>query len=102
LYVDCDIVGSSMLTCIAIFVTAPSVLPLEVAHLVVCVEELTRSLSVESEVVHLMEELELGVSKALGVSLSEVHTRYFGDSDIGTDLVITEMQSRITISPVDT
>jgi hypothetical protein len=31
--------------------------------------------------------LELGVSEALGVSLSDVHARYFGDSDVGTKLV---------------
>jgi hypothetical protein len=34
-----------------------------------------------------MAELELGVSEALGVSLSEVCARYFGDSDAGEDLV---------------
>jgi hypothetical protein len=44
-------------------------------------------LSEEVEVVHLMQELELGVSKALGMSLSEVWARYFGDSDTGYDLV---------------
>jgi hypothetical protein len=34
-----------------------------------------------------VEEVELGVSEVLGVSLSEVCTMYFGDSDIGEDLV---------------
>jgi hypothetical protein len=41
----------------------------------------------DSRVVHLIAGLELGVSEVLGVSLSEVCARYFGDSDIGEDLV---------------
>jgi hypothetical protein len=45
---------------------------MEVAPLVVRVEELTRSLLEDAEVVHLMQELELGVGEALGLSLSEV------------------------------
>jgi hypothetical protein len=32
---------------------------------------------------HLMGELELGVSEALGISLSEVYAWYFQDSDEG-------------------
>jgi hypothetical protein len=56
----------------------PSVLPLEVVHPIVHVEELTMSSSEEAEVVHLTQELELGVGKALGLSLSEVHTRCKG------------------------
>jgi hypothetical protein len=32
-----------------------------------------------------MVDLELGVSEALGISLSEVHTRYFWDSDEGEE-----------------
>jgi hypothetical protein len=35
----------------------------------------------------LTQELELEVSKTLGVSLSEVCPRYIRDSDIGNDLV---------------
>jgi hypothetical protein len=60
---------------------------LEVAPSVICVEELTRSSSEELEVICLTQELELGVSEALGVSLSEVYARYFGDSDVGTEIV---------------
>jgi hypothetical protein len=45
---------------------------MKVAHPIISVEDLTASLSEEVEVVHLMQELELGVSKALGMSLSEV------------------------------
>jgi hypothetical protein len=48
---------------------------------------LTGSSSEDSEVVHLTEELELGISEALGVSLSEVYARYFGDNEVGKDLV---------------
>jgi hypothetical protein len=39
------------------------------------------------EVVWLTQELEIGVSDALGISLLEVHARYFWDSDIGSELV---------------
>jgi hypothetical protein len=76
-----------MLTCSAVYITAPSVLPSVVVHPVIHVEDLTVLLSEELEVVRLMEELELGVSEAFRVSLPEVHTRYFRDSDIGIDLV---------------
>jgi hypothetical protein len=55
----------------------PLVLPVDVAHLVVRVEDLTISLSEDAEVVHLTQELELGASNALGISLSEVCARYF-------------------------
>jgi hypothetical protein len=58
------------------------VLPLEAAPAIVRVEELTRSSS-EEGVDHLMGDLELGVSDALGMSLSEVYAWYFRDSDEG-------------------
>jgi hypothetical protein len=50
-----------VLTGLAVYITVPSGLPLEVAPLVVRVEELTRSSSEDAEVVCLMQELELGV-----------------------------------------
>jgi hypothetical protein len=56
-------------------------------HPIVRLKELTRSSSEELEVVRLTQELGLGVSEILGVSLSEVCTRYFVDSDAGTKLV---------------
>jgi hypothetical protein len=62
-----------MLTCSAIYVTVPLVLPMEVVHLIIHVEDLTVSSSEEAEVVHSIQELELGVGNALGLSLSEVH-----------------------------
>jgi hypothetical protein len=46
----------------------------------VAVEELTQTSS-DEEMGRWMEELELGVSEALGISLSEVRARYFLDSD---------------------
>jgi hypothetical protein len=61
-----------MLTCLAIYVTVPLVLPIKVAPLVVRVEELTSSLSEDAEVTRLTQELELGVGEALGLSLLEV------------------------------
>jgi hypothetical protein len=76
-----------VLTCSAIYVTASIVLPLEVAPSVVQVEELTRSLSGNSVVERVTVELELEVSEVLGMSLSKVCARYFGDSDVGEDLV---------------
>jgi hypothetical protein len=51
----------------------------------VAVTDLTWSLSGDEEVGQLMEDLELGVSEALGISLSEVHAHYFQDSDEGED-----------------
>jgi hypothetical protein len=63
----------------------PSVLPVEVVPPVVAVTELTRSLSEDEEVGLLMGKLELGVSEALGISLSEVHAWYFRDSNEGED-----------------
>jgi hypothetical protein len=45
--------------------------------------ELTRLSSGDEEVGWLMEDLELGVSKVLGISLLEVHAHYFQDSDEG-------------------
>jgi hypothetical protein len=70
-----------LLTYIAVYATAPSVLPVEVVPPVIAVEELTRSSSEDEGVGLLMEDLELGVSEALGISLSEVHAWYFRDSD---------------------
>jgi hypothetical protein len=58
------------LTYLASYDTAPSVLPMEVAHSVVPIEELTRSLSPAS-----MPPTAL--SEALGISLSDVMDRYF-------------------------
>jgi hypothetical protein len=52
---------------------------------VVAVAELTRSSLGDEEVGWLMEDLELGVSEALGISLSEVRTHYCRDSDEGED-----------------
>jgi hypothetical protein len=60
---------------------------MEVVHPIIYMEDLTISLSEDAEVACLTQELELGVSDALGISLSEVHARYFWDSDIGSDLV---------------
>jgi hypothetical protein len=45
---------------------------MEVAPLVVRVEELTSSLEEDAEVICLTQELGLGVGEALGLSLSEV------------------------------
>jgi hypothetical protein len=56
---------------------------LEVVPPVIAVVDLTQLSSDEEEVGNLMEDLELGVSKALGVSLLEVHAQYFRDSDEG-------------------
>jgi hypothetical protein len=75
------------LTCLAVYITALLVLPMKVAHPVIYVEGLTMSSLEENEVMHLMQELELGVGEALRISLSEVCTRYFGDSDAGSELV---------------
>jgi hypothetical protein len=52
---------------------------------VVAIVELTRSSSGDEEVGRLIEDLELGVSEALGISLSEVHAHYFWDSDEGEE-----------------
>jgi hypothetical protein len=49
----------------------------------VAATDLTRTSSDDEEVGQLMEELELGVSKALGISLLEVHAQYFRDRDEG-------------------
>jgi hypothetical protein len=68
----------SVLTYLASYVTAPSVLPSEVVPLqVVLIEDLTRSSPSES----LLPE---AVSEALGISLSEVLNLYFGELDEGT------------------
>jgi hypothetical protein len=62
------------LTYLASYDTAPSVLPLEVAHPVVPVDELTRSSSPASM-------LPTALSEALGISLSDVMDRYFDGSE---------------------
>jgi hypothetical protein len=56
--------------------------PWKVVPPIVAITDLARSLS-DKEVGNLMEDLELGVSKALGISLLEVHAQYFQDSDKG-------------------
>jgi hypothetical protein len=60
---------------------------MEVAPLVVGVEELTRSLSEDAKVVRLTQELKLGVGEALGLSLLEVQAWYFRDTDKSSYLV---------------
>jgi hypothetical protein len=62
------------LTYSASYDTAPSVLPMEVAHPVVPVEELTRSSSPASM-------LPAALSEALGISLSDVMVWYFEGSE---------------------
>jgi hypothetical protein len=64
---------------------ALSVLSLEVVPPFVVVTDLNRLSSDDEEVGNLMEDLELGVSEALGISLSEVCAQYFQDSDEGKD-----------------
>jgi hypothetical protein len=54
--------------------TAPSVLPMEAAHLVVPIEELTRSSSPASM-------LPTALSEVLGISLADVMDRYFDGSE---------------------
>jgi hypothetical protein len=61
-------------TYLASYDTAPSVLPMEAAHLIVPVEELTRSSSPASM-------LPAALSEALGISLSDVMVRYFDGSE---------------------
>jgi hypothetical protein len=60
--------------------------------LIVAVAELTRLSSGDEEVGRLMEDLELGVSEALGISLSEVRAHYFRDSDEGEDSEDSEIE----------
>jgi hypothetical protein len=67
-----------LLTYLASYITAPSVLHSEVVPPLVAVEDLTRS-SLDEEIEQRVEELECGVSEALGISLSEVWDRYFQD-----------------------
>jgi hypothetical protein len=62
------------LTYLASYDTAPSVLPMEVAHPVVPVEELTHSSLPVSM-------LSAALSKALGISLLDVMDRYFDGSE---------------------
>jgi hypothetical protein len=52
---------------------------------IVAVTDLTKSSSDDEEVSWLMENLEVGVSEALGISLSEVCACYSWDSDEGKD-----------------
>jgi hypothetical protein len=65
----------------------------EVVPPIIAVVELTRLSSEDEKVGQLMEELELGVSEALGMSLSKLRAWYFQDSDkggyseVGRDLV---------------
>jgi hypothetical protein len=68
------LVAFQSLTYLASYVTAPSVLPMEVARPLVPVEELTHSSSPASM-------LPAALGKALGISLSEVMDRYFNGSD---------------------
>jgi hypothetical protein len=70
---------------LASYVTAPSVLPLEVVPpILVPVDSLTISSSDSGA-------LELEVSEALGISLSEVHDLYFGGIDkVRRDRIIGE------------
>jgi hypothetical protein len=65
-----SLIAFQFLTFLASYVTAPSVLPMEVAHLLVLVEELTRSSSPASM-------LPTVLSEALGISLADVMARYF-------------------------
>jgi hypothetical protein len=68
----------SVLTYLASYITAPSVLPSEVVPFqVVPIEDLTRSSPSEG----LLPE---AVSEALGISLSEVLNLYFGELDEDT------------------
>jgi hypothetical protein len=62
------------LTYLASYVTAPSVLPAEVAIPLIPVEELTHSSSPKSM-------LPAALSEALGISLSEVMNRYYSGSN---------------------
>jgi hypothetical protein len=66
-------------TYLASYVTVLSVLPEEVVPPCIPIEELTRSSSVSNM-------LPEAVSEALGISLSEVHARYFGPSNTGSDI----------------
>jgi hypothetical protein len=61
-------------TYLASYDTAPSVLPMEAAHPVVPIEELTRSSSPASM-------LPVALSEVLGISLSEVMDQYFDGSE---------------------
>jgi hypothetical protein len=63
-----------LLTYLASYDTAPSVLPMEATHLVVPIEELTRSSSPASI-------LPAALSEALGISLADVMDRYFDGSE---------------------
>jgi hypothetical protein len=69
-----SLIAFRSLTYSASYVTAPSVLPMEVARPLVPVEELTCSSSPASM-------LPTALSEALGISLSKVMDRYFNRSD---------------------
>jgi hypothetical protein len=60
-----------LLTYLAPYVTTPLVLPSEVVPPLVAIEDLTRTSS-DEQLGEQIEKLELGVSEALGISLSEV------------------------------
>jgi hypothetical protein len=76
------LVAFQSLTYLAPYVTAPSVLPLEVVPpAMVPINELTRSSS---------GELSVPVSEALGISLSEVHDMYFGNRSENERVCIVE------------
>jgi hypothetical protein len=64
------------LTYLASYITAPSVLPVEVVPLIVPVGTLTRSESTSD-----VSGLAVAISEVLDISLSEVQAQYFGDSD---------------------
>jgi hypothetical protein len=57
---------------------------------VVTLESLTMSSPVDSEVDQLARDLEMSVGDTLGVSLLEVCTWYFRDSDEGADSEISQ------------
>jgi hypothetical protein len=60
---------------------------MEVAHPIILVMELRELSEEDAEVIHLSGEMEINIREALGISLFEVQSRYFSDSDIGNDLV---------------
>jgi hypothetical protein len=70
-----------VLTCLAAYVTVLSVLPVEVVPPIVRVEEPTWLLSADSGAKRLVADLEIEVSKALGVSLSKVDSSGISTSD---------------------
>jgi hypothetical protein len=63
---------------------------LKVVHLVVPVEELRESSSEDEEVIRLAQEMESNLGDVLGISLSEVQARYFGDSDTDKEPLLVQ------------